>query len=60
MSFIRCGSGSGAAVRIQAVAMNMSEAYIQALRKNLMAATIVFNHIHVINLFNDILQQFRL
>ena len=43
---------------IQAVAMDMSKAYIQAVRKNLPAATIVFDHFHLIKLFNDKLQQF--
>jgi transposase len=45
--------------RIQAVAMDMSKAYIHAVRKNLPAATIVFDHFHLIKLFNDKLQQFR-
>ena len=45
--------------RIQAVAMDMSKAYIRAVRKNLPAATIVFDHFHLIKLFNDKLQQFR-
>ena len=45
--------------RIQAVAMNISKAYIHAVRKNLPAATIVFDHFHLIKLFNDKLQHFR-
>lgn len=45
--------------RIKAVAMDMSKAYIQAVRKHLPAATIVFDHFHLIKLFNDKLQQFR-
>jgi len=45
--------------RIQAVALDMSKAYIQSVRKNLPAATLVFDHFHLIKLFNDKLQQFR-
>jgi hypothetical protein len=39
--------------------MDMSKAYIQAVRKHLPAASIVFDHFHLIKLFNDKLQQFR-
>jgi transposase len=45
--------------RIEAVAMDMSKAYIRAVRDNLPTATIVFDHFHVIKLFNDKLQEFR-
>ena len=45
--------------RIEAVAMDMSKAYIRAVTENLPAATIVFDHFHVIKLFNDKLQEFR-
>jgi transposase len=45
--------------RIEAVAMDMSKAYISAVTENLPAATIVFDHFHVIKLFNDKLQEFR-
>jgi transposase len=45
--------------RIEAVAMDMSKAYISAVKENLPAATIVFDHFHVIKLFNDKLQEFR-
>lgn len=44
---------------IEAVAMDMSKAYISAVTENLPAATIVFDHFHVIKLFNDKLQEFR-
>ena len=45
--------------RIEAVAMDMSKAYIRAVRDKLPTATIVFDHFHVIKLFNDKLQEFR-
>jgi transposase len=45
--------------RIEAVAMDMSKAYIRAVMENLPAATIVFDHFHVVKLFNDKLQEFR-
>jgi len=45
--------------RIEAVAMDMSKAYISAVTEHLPAATIVFDHFHVIKLFNDKLQEFR-
>src|SRR5207248_7443740 len=39
--------------RIEAVATDMSLAYIQAVRRHLPGATHVFDHFHVIKLFND-------
>lgn len=45
--------------RIKAVATDMSSAYIQAVRKNLPQAVHVFDHFHVIKLFNDKLSKFR-
>jgi len=45
--------------RIEAVAMDMSKAYISAVAEYLPAATIVFDHFHVIKLCNDKLQEFR-
>lgn len=45
--------------RIEAVAMDMSKAYISAVTEDLPAATILFDHFHVIKLFNDKLQEFR-
>jgi len=45
--------------RIAAVAMDLSQAYIQAVRAHLPAATIVFDHFHVVKLFNDKLSNLR-
>lgn len=45
--------------RIQAVATDMSAAYIRAVRDNLSEAVHVFDHFHVIKLFNDKLSAFR-
>lgn len=44
---------------IKAVAMDMSKAYIAAVRSNLPNAVIVFDHFHIIKLFNDGLTQLR-
>jgi len=46
-------------VKIKAVAMDMSRAYIKAVTENLPNATIVFDHFHVIKLFNEKLSDFR-
>ncbi len=48
---------SGAA--IEAVAIDMSRAYIQAVRENLPNAVVVFDHFHVVKLYNDRLSDFR-
>jgi transposase len=48
-----------ARARIQAVATDMSPAYIQAIRNNLSGAIHVFDHFHVIKLFNDKLSDLR-
>jgi transposase len=45
--------------QIEAVAIDMSTAYIQAVQENLSEAVIVFDHFHVIKLFNDKLSVFR-
>jgi len=45
--------------RIQAVATDMSPAYIQAVRENLKNAVHVFDHFHVVKLFNEKLSAFR-
>ena len=45
--------------RIEAVAMDMSRAYISAVQMNLPHAVIVFDHFHVIKLFNDQLSKLR-
>ena len=44
---------------IKAVATDMSKAYIAAVRSNLPNAVIVFDHFHIIKLFNDGLTQLR-
>lgn len=44
---------------IVAVASDMSPAYIQAIREHLPKATHVFDHFHVVKLFNDNLSNFR-
>lgn len=45
--------------RIRAVATDMSPAYIQAVREHLPKATLVFDHFHVIKLFNEKLSDLR-
>ncbi len=45
--------------QIQAVAMDMSPAYISSVSANLPEATIVFDHFHLIKLFNEKLSNFR-
>jgi transposase len=45
--------------KIKAVATDMSKAYIRAVRDNLPRAVHVFDHFHVIKLFNDKLSAFR-
>jgi transposase len=45
--------------KIEAVATDMSNAYIRAVRNNLPRAVHVFDHFHVIKLFNDKLSNLR-
>ena len=45
--------------KIEAVATDMSPAYIRAVRDNLKGAVHVFDHFHVIKLYNDKLSAFR-
>jgi transposase len=45
--------------KIEAVAMDMSPAYISAVTENLPRAQIVFDHFHVIKMFNDKLDELR-
>jgi transposase len=45
--------------RVEAVATDMSPAYIQAIREHLGDAVHVFDHFHVIKLFNEKLTAFR-
>ena len=48
-----------ARAKIAAVATDMSAAYIRAVRDNLPRAVHVFDHFHVVKLFNDKLSTFR-
>jgi transposase len=48
-----------ARARIRAVATDMGKAYIKAVREHLPRAVHVFDHFHVIKLFNDKLSAFR-
>jgi len=68
--FVGDGKGAGALLpfwrrlrasraKIKAVATDMSLAYIQAVREHLPRAVHVFDHFHVIKLFNDKLSNFR-
>jgi len=68
--FVGNGKGSNALIpfwkrlkrsgaRIEAVATDMGTAYISAVRSNLPDATLVFDHFHVIKLFNEKLTQLR-
>lgn len=45
--------------KIEAVATDMSPAYIRAVRENIKQAVHVFDHFHVIKLYNDKLSAFR-
>lgn len=45
--------------QIDAVAMDMSPSYISAVSANLPKAEIVFDHFHIIKMFNDKLAEFR-
>jgi len=49
----------GSRAKIKAVAMDMSPAYLEAVSTHLPEATIVFDHFHVIKLFNDRLSDLR-
>jgi len=48
-----------ARARVRAVATDMSKAYIRAVREHLPKAIHVFDHFHVVKLFNDKLSAFR-
>jgi transposase len=48
-----------ARAKVKAVATDMSKAYIRAVRENLPRAVHVFDHFHVIKLFNEKLTAFR-
>lgn len=45
--------------RVEAVATDMGPAYIKAVRENLPEATLVFDHFHVIKLYNEKLTKLR-
>jgi transposase len=45
--------------KVKAVATDMSKAYIRAVRDNLPRAVHVFDHFHVVKLFNEKLSAFR-
>ena len=49
----------GSQARIQAVAIDMSQAYILAVGTHLPEATLVFDHFHVVKLMNDKLSDLR-
>ncbi len=68
--FVGSGKGSDALIpfwkrlkrcnaNIEAVAIDMSPAYIKAVTHNLSDSIIVFDHFHVVKLFNDRLAEFR-
>jgi transposase len=50
---------TGTDLKIQAVAMDFSAAYQQAVRENLPDATLVFDHFHLIQLYHQKLTQLR-
>ncbi len=45
--------------KIRAVAMDMSPAYISAIENHLPKAELVFDHFHVVKMFNDLLSRYR-
>ena len=53
------GQLRAAKAKVEAVATDMSPAYIQAIRENLGNAIHVFDHFHVVKLFNEKLSDFR-
>jgi transposase len=70
VAFVGDGKGAGAlkpfwkrlrpsGAKIAAVAMDMSGGYQAAVRANLPKAAIVFDHFHVVKLFNDKLSELR-
>ena len=48
-----------AGAKVEAVATDMSPAFISAVQKNLPESVLVFDHFHVIKLFNDKLSELR-
>jgi len=49
----------GARAKIRAVAIDMSKAYTKAVRENLPNAVLVYDHFHVIKLYNEKLTELR-
>jgi transposase len=49
----------GARAKIQAVAIDMSPAYISAVRDNLPGVAVVFDHFHIVKLYNEKLSNLR-
>ena len=45
--------------KLRAVAIDMSPAYIRAVRENLPGVTVVFDHFHIVKLFNEKLSNLR-
>jgi len=45
--------------KVEAVAIDMSQAYIQAVKEHLPGAVLVFDHFHVVKLMNDKLSNLR-
>ena len=50
---------SASRAKIRAVAVDMSPAYTRAVRENLPQAAVVYDHFHVIKLFNEKLSELR-
>ena len=45
--------------KIESVAIDMSPAYIEAVTRNLSASKVVFDHFHIIKMYNDALSELR-
>src|SRR6188508_830854 len=52
-------SAAGRSGQVEAVAIDMSPAYLSAVEENLPAATVVFDHFHIIKLMNEKLTALR-
>ena len=49
----------GLGAKLRAVAIDMSPAYIRAVRENLPGVAVVFDHFHIVKLFNQKLSNLR-
>jgi transposase len=49
----------GCRAKLRAVAIDMSPAYIRAVRENLPGVAVVFDHFHIVKLFNEKLSDLR-